>query len=50
MTVLWTTTELPGAAFDPEPDDDEDDTPNCRTPGLLPEQHTTTIHLAGSYL
>ncbi|WP_329336150.1 hypothetical protein OG252_13260 [Streptomyces sp. NBC_01352] len=32
MTVLWTTTELPGLTFDPEPDDEDDDTPHCRTP------------------
>jgi len=29
MTVLWATEELPGLAFDPEPDD-EDDGPYCR--------------------
>jgi len=33
----------------PEPDD-EDDTPHCHTPGLLPEQHTTTINPIGGYL
>jgi hypothetical protein len=32
MTVLWSTTELPGLTFDPEPPDDEDDSPACRTP------------------
>lgn len=30
MTVLWTTEELPGRAFDPEPDDE--DGPWCHTP------------------
>ncbi|NUS22706.1 MAG: hypothetical protein HOV92_00560 [Streptomyces sp.] len=34
MTVLWATEELPGQAFDPEPDDDEDDTPRCYRPDL----------------
>lgn len=34
MTVLWTTEELPGPAFDPEPDD-EDNGPWCSS--LLPE-------------
>ncbi|MCX4697030.1 hypothetical protein [Streptomyces sp. NBC_01373] len=32
MTFLWTATELPGHAYDPEPDDDNDDTPHCRAP------------------
>jgi hypothetical protein len=51
VTVLWTTGELPGAAFDPEPDD-EDDGPWCRTPGLLPEQraHTATVTVIGDLL
>lgn len=33
MTVLWTTSELPASAFDPEPDDG-DDGPWCRHPDL----------------
>lgn len=49
MTVLWSTTELPGQHWDPEPDD-EDDGPHCRIPGLLPEQRTSTVELTGSYL
>ena len=33
MSVLWTTEELPGLAFDPEPEPDEDDNgPWCRHP------------------
>lgn len=46
--TLWTTEELPGHAFDPEPDDDEDG-PHCRVTGLLPEQTTITVP-TGSYL
>lgn len=39
MTVLWTTTELPGHNWDPDPDDEDDDSgPWCRIPGLPPEQ------------
>lgn len=49
MTVLWTTEDLPGAAFDPEPDD-EDDTPNCRIPGVLPEQTTVNVTASEEYL
>lgn len=52
--TLWTTEELPGLAFDPEPppDDDGDDGPHCRTPGLLPEQadHVTTVTVKGDLL
>ena len=56
MTVLWTTEELPGLAFDPEPDED-DDGPWCYYPDIsgqraTPEQlaRMTTINLSGSYL
>lgn len=35
MSVLWTTEELPGLAFDPEPPpDDEDDDTWCYYPDL----------------
>lgn len=57
MTVLWTTTELPGLAFDPEPPDDEDDSPACRTPcdlwgqGITAHQaNTATLIPTGDYL
>jgi hypothetical protein len=52
VTALWTTGELPGAAFDPEPDDDGDDGPWCRAPGLLPEQRdrTATVQPPEEYL
>lgn len=56
MTVLWTTEELPGLAFDPEPDD-EDDGPWCYHPDLWGQganDHRlatmTTINPIGSYL
>lgn len=57
-TALWTTEELPGLAFDPEPDDDEDDgEPWCWHPdlhgqGLTPERlgTMTTITPNRSYL
>lgn len=35
--TYWSTEDLPGQRWDPEPDDDTDG-PWCRTPGLLPEQ------------
>lgn len=44
MTVLWTTEELPGLAFDPEPDD-TDDGPWCRHPDLV-GQHASLVQLA----
>lgn len=54
MTVLWTTEELPGQAFDPEPDDDG---PWCYHPDLGGQgaddgrlATMTTIPLQGSYL
>lgn len=47
--MLWTTEELPGTAFDPEPDD-EDDGPWCNQPtnpyGMdLRGQHATPYQL-----
>jgi hypothetical protein len=33
VTVLWSASELPGRAFDPDPDDDGDG-PWCRHPDL----------------
>lgn len=58
MTVLWTTEELPGLAFDPDPEPDEDDNgPWCHTPTGrdlwgqgIHARHLTTINLTGSYL
>ncbi|WP_405673178.1 hypothetical protein [Streptomyces sp. NBC_01530] len=53
--ALWTTEELPGLAYDPEPppDGDEDDGPWCDTlaPGLLPEQRSRIVTIpTGEYL
>lgn len=54
--TLWTTEGLPGLAFDPEPDD-EDDGPWCYYPdlggqGADAERLATmnTVALTGSYL
>lgn len=41
MSVHWTTDELPGARWDPEPDDG-DDGPWCKWPTDLSGQHATT--------
>lgn len=55
MTVLWAATELP--AHDPEPDDQDDDTPHCHTPRDLWGQgitahaaRTATLIPTGDYL
>jgi hypothetical protein len=40
VTVLWTTGELPGAAFDPEPDDEDDEQ----------RAHTATVTVIGDLL
>lgn len=55
MTALGTTGELPGAAFDPEPDDD--DGPWCHYPDLggqglsVVRLHTmTTVTVSREYL
>lgn len=56
MTVLWTTEELPGARFDPEPDDEDDSTWSYH-PDLWGQHATvdqlitmTTINPTGGYL
>ncbi|NUR04227.1 MAG: hypothetical protein HOY79_49325 [Streptomyces sp.] len=54
---LWTTSELPGLNWDPEPDED-DDGPWCRIPsdlggqGVNPDRllAMTTITTTGNYL
>ena len=54
MTALWTTGDLPGAAFDPEPDDDGDAPwfPDLGGQGLdiIRLRTMTTIRPTGEYL
>lgn len=46
----WTTEQLPGTAWDPEPPDGDDG--SCRIPGLLPEQRdrVADVHPPEEYL
>lgn len=48
MTVLWTTEELPGLTFDPEPDNDHQPSDHTPTPFDLRQHEMRDLQAQGA--